>query len=295
MTMKVACAPCCWGIEQAKLEQNPSWGKILFEAQSAGYRGIELGPVGFFPSDTDMLRSALKIRGVQACAGNLHGEFSKPSEKDTILQEAELVIKQLKAIGAEKLIMMDKANAVRDAYVGHSVIAPRLSYQQQNAMIETMVAVASLAKEQGIRTLLHPSSGGYVAFSDEIAAVMNATPPELLGLCLDVGHLFIDGMNPEEYIRRYADRLEHLHVKDIDGQQLHNALRDRCGISQAYTKGLTRPLGQGDIHYAEVFQALEDIQYDGWIVVEQERPVIQAGKVQADLAKSRAYLAELGV
>ncbi|MGF1684041.1 sugar phosphate isomerase/epimerase family protein [Photobacterium minamisatsumaniensis] len=295
MTMKVACAPCCWGVEQAQLEQNPSWGKVLVEAQSAGYQGIELGPVGFFPSETEVLRGALKIRGIQVCAGNLHGEFSQPSKKESILKAAEQVIQQLKSIGVDKLIIMDKANTVRDAYIGHSVIAPRLSKQQQQDMIDTIAAVALLAKEQGLRTLIHPSSGGYVAFSDEISAVMNSIPANLLGLCLDVGHLYIDGMKPEEYIQRYGDRLEHLHVKDIDGQQLHKSLRDRCGTSQAYTFGLTRPLGEGDIHYSEIFQALEKINYDGWIVVEQERPITQAATVKSDLVKSRAYLAELGV
>ncbi|MGF1700815.1 sugar phosphate isomerase/epimerase [Photobacterium makurazakiensis] len=295
MTMKVACAPCCWGVEQAQLEQNPSWGKILVEAQSAGYQGIELGPVGFFPSETEVLRGALKIRGIQVCAGNLHGEFSNPSKKAEIIETADQVIMQLKAIGVDKLIIMDQANTERDAYIGHGVIAPRLSYKQQQDMIETIAAVASLAKEQELRVLLHPSSGGYVAFSDEIAAVMNHIPANLLGLCLDVGHLYIDGMKPEEYIKRYGNRLEHLHVKDIDGQRLHKSLRDRCGISQAYTLGLTRPLGDGDVHYSEVFQALEDINYDGWIVVEQERPVMQAATVKADLIKSRNYLAGLGV
>lgn len=72
MNMKVACAPCCWGVEPSELSVNPSWGRILVEAREAGYEGIELGPIGYFPDDPELLKSALRVRGLRACAGNLH-------------------------------------------------------------------------------------------------------------------------------------------------------------------------------------------------------------------------------
>ncbi|MGF1725307.1 sugar phosphate isomerase/epimerase family protein [Photobacterium nomapromontoriensis] len=293
--IKVACAPCSWGVESSEQGDNPSWGKVLMETREAGYDGIELGPLGYFPDDPAILKSSLRVRGVTACAGNLHDVFSKPEARDSILANAQKEIDRLVAIGVDKLLIMDKANAIRDAYIGHGAIAPRLSFSQQQAMIETMTEVARLASSHGIRTLLHPSSGGYVAFPDEIEAVMNAISPQLLGLCLDVGHMYIDGMKPDEMLRQYANRLEHLHMKDIDGQQLHIALRDRCGITRAYSQGLTRPLGQGNINFSNIFNVLQEIDYQGWLVVEHERPVYDQLNVKADLAKSRMFLAECGV
>lgn len=292
MAMKIACAPCCWGVESSVQGENPSWGKVLVEAHEAGYEGIELGPVGYFPEDPSILASSLRVRGMKVCAGNLHGDFSCPESKNDILANAQRVVDLLAAIGVDKLIIMDRANAARDAYVGHGVIAPRLKKEQLQAMVATISAVAGIAADKGVRTLLHPSSGGFVAFSDEIAAVMDAIPAERLGLCLDIGHLFIDGMKPEELIWRYANRLEHLHLKDVDGQQLHIALRSRCGMANAFSQGLTRPLGEGSINFSKVFQVLQDIDYQGWIVVEQERAVYQLDQVKVDMAKSRGYLAE---
>ncbi|PSW16283.1 myo-inositol catabolism protein [Photobacterium rosenbergii] len=292
MAMKIACAPCSWGVENSEQGGNPSWAKVLVEAREAGYEGIELGPVGYFPEDPAILASSLRVRGMKVCAGNLHGDFSCPDSKEKVLVKARRVIDLLSALGVDKLIIMDRANAARDAYVGHGVIAPRLKQEQLQAMISTITEVAEMAAEKGVRTLLHPSSGGFVAFSDEIASVLNAIPAERLGLCLDIGHLFIDGMKPEEFIRRYANRLEHLHFKDVDGQQLHNAMRDRCGMTNAFSKGLTRPLGEGSINFSNVFKVLKDIDYQGWIVVEQERAVTQLEHVKVDMAKSRGYLAE---
>lgn len=295
MNMKVACAPCCWGVEPSELSVNPSWGRVLVEAREAGYDGIELGPIGYFPDDPELLKSALRVRGLRACAGNLHEAFSDPSARQRIVEKAEKEVRRLAAVGVDKLLIMDATNTVRDAYVGQSVIAPRLNRENMAAMIATILEVVALAEQQGIRVLLHPSSGGYVAFEDEIAAVMNAIPANKLGLCLDVGHLYIDGMQPEVMLRRYANRLEHVHVKDIDAQQLHQVRRDRCGIHQAYSQSLTRPLGQGSIKLNEIWRLLKDMNYQGWLVVEQEHPVSAIETVKQDLAKSRTYLSDCGV
>ena len=44
-------APCSWGVEFADDPRNPPWTRVLDECRDAGYRGIELGPIGFMPED----------------------------------------------------------------------------------------------------------------------------------------------------------------------------------------------------------------------------------------------------
>ncbi len=43
--IKIGNAPCSWGVEFADDPRNPNWRKVLEENASAGYTGIELGPV----------------------------------------------------------------------------------------------------------------------------------------------------------------------------------------------------------------------------------------------------------
>ena len=45
--IKIGNAPCSWGVEFADDPNNPPWRKVLQENADAGYKGIELGPVGF--------------------------------------------------------------------------------------------------------------------------------------------------------------------------------------------------------------------------------------------------------
>ena len=43
MTMKMGCAPCCWGVDDVKNPHLPPWRQVLAEAAEAGYSGIEPG------------------------------------------------------------------------------------------------------------------------------------------------------------------------------------------------------------------------------------------------------------
>jgi inosose dehydratase len=51
MTIKIGNAPCSWGVEFAGDPRNPDWKQVLKDNAAAGYKGIELGPVGFMPED----------------------------------------------------------------------------------------------------------------------------------------------------------------------------------------------------------------------------------------------------
>lgn len=41
MTMKIGCAPCCWGVDDVRNTHLPPWRRVLSEASLAGYSGIE--------------------------------------------------------------------------------------------------------------------------------------------------------------------------------------------------------------------------------------------------------------
>ena len=59
MTIRIGNAPCSWGVEFASDPRNPTWQTVLKECAAAGYKGIELGPVGFMPEDPAVLADAL--------------------------------------------------------------------------------------------------------------------------------------------------------------------------------------------------------------------------------------------
>ena len=295
MQNQIACAPCCWGVEDSKNGENPSWGKVLMDASDGGYRGIELGPDGFFPEDDALLTSACRTRGLQICAGKLQLPFSDSSKMETILADAEKVCSRLNKLQVKNLLLMEGIHPERLGVIGQSAIAPRLSSERKSELITNLNGVIAVAEKYGLRCLLHPGVGGYIGFKDEIDFVLREIPSAKLGLCIDVGHTFLDGMNPSGVIEQYGKRIEHVHLKDVSIDKLRIAIRDKTPWFEAYSAGLVTPLGEGDIKLNQVILTLKEIDYRGWLVVEHEHCRTQLEKVRQDLKRSRAYLTELGV
>ena len=67
MSIRIGNAPCSWGVEFPDDPRNPNWRSVLKDCAAAGYKGIELGPVGFMPEDPAILAEAreLAARGVR--------------------------------------------------------------------------------------------------------------------------------------------------------------------------------------------------------------------------------------
>ncbi|WP_234496196.1 sugar phosphate isomerase/epimerase family protein [Vibrio maritimus] len=295
MKNRIACAPCCWGIEESHSPENPSWGKVLMEASDSGYQGIELGPTEYFPEDESLLSSACRTRGLTICAGKLQLPFSDVNALEQILEETEKTCVRLSKLGAKTLLLMEGNHPERNTSVGQSATAPRLNKAQKDALVDVLNKVIAVADKYSLRCLLHPGVGGYISFQDEIDYVLYAIPNSKLGLCIDIGHTFLDGMDPSQVIRRYASRVEHVHLKDVSVDKLRLAIRDKKPWVDAYATGLVTPLGEGDIKLKHVLSTLKQVDYQGWLVVEHEHDKSELTRVVDDLKRSRHYLTAVGV
>ena len=139
-------------------------------------------------------------------------------------------------------------------------------------MIANMKAIAELATiKYGVRPVIHPHAGGYIEFVDEIEQVEADIPPVLAGFCIDTGHTFYAGMDPIDILRRYADRVDYIHFKDIDFAVFKRIMGERIRFFEACAQGVMCPIGKGVIDYPAIKDCLKRIGYQGYITVEQER------------------------
>lgn len=107
---------------------------------------------------------------------------------------------------------------------------------------------AELAAAAGLTASYHPHLGTLVEGPDALGEVMARSS---IAFCPDTAHLAAGGGDPATLIRRYADRLAHVHLKDLD---------------RATTTFL--PLGRGDLDFPGILAAVRDAGYDGWLMVE---------------------------
>lgn len=306
MSITIATAPCCWGVDDVRNPNLPPWELVFDEAAAAGYGGIELGPYGYVPLDLERVSAALRQRGLIIVAGTIFDDLVSPTNRDNLLRQTDEICGLIAALPktapvtgqrfpAPYLTVMDWGHDERDYAAGHSDRAPRLEPGAWDGMIANIKAIAELAwKRHGVRAVIHPHAGGYIEFADEIARVAADVPIETAGFCLDTGHIFYAGMDPVESLERYADRLDYIHFKDIDATVFADVMGRRIRFFEACAIGVMCPIGRGVIDYPAIRDLLTRIGYAGFVTVEQERDPRNAGGSLADVKASRDYLGSVG-
>ena len=305
MAIHLSTAPCCWGVDDVNNPYLPPWRQVLSEAAQAGYRGIELGPYGYLPLNVNELGGALAENGLHLIAGTIFDNLVDPKNLPSLLKQAHDICALLKALRpagqqqephlpAPYLVIIDWGHEVRDYAAGHSDKAPRLNAAEWSDMMAHIRKIADIANRYGVRAVIHPHAGGYIEFADELAQMVQDIDPGVAGLCLDTGHLYYAGMDPAATLRQYASRLDYLHFKDIDPLVFDQVLGERITFFAACAKGVMCPLGRGIIDYPALRTLIRELDYQGYITVEQERDPRHVGGSLADVTESRTYLTRCG-
>ncbi|NRP19595.1 Inosose dehydratase [Ensifer adhaerens] len=305
MSITITTAPCCWGVDDVNNPDLPAWRRVFDEAAAAGYGGLELGPYGYVPLDDRLVAAALAERNLFIVAGTIFDDLVSPDNRDSLLRQTDEIcavitrLPQPPQVAGQRfatpyLTVMDWGHDERDYAAGHFDRAPRLSDEAWAGMVANIKAIAERADAYGVRAVIHPHAGGYIEFSDEIERIARDVPQEIAGFCLDTGHTFYAGMDPVETLRRYADRLDYVHFKDIDQTVFDRVMGERIRFFEACAEGVMCPIGRGVIDYPAIRQTLADIGYHGFITVEQERDPRSVAGSLADVRESRDYLASVG-
>ncbi len=117
---------------------------------------------------------------------------------------------------------------------------------------ESLNRLGQYAGEKGTRLSVHNHAGLIFQDDTDLAAFRRFVQPELGGLTLDTAHLALGGVTDiAGVIRDCKEYIDLFHIKDLRGRKF-------C------------PLGDGELDFDSIFKAIEDIGFDGWLVVDDE-------------------------
>jgi inosose dehydratase len=306
MSIHISGAPCCWGVDDPKNPYLPPWELVLKEASQAGYRALELGPYGYIPMDIEKVQAELKKHNLTIIAGTIFDDLVSEQNLANLLSQVDDIcslITKLPPAPKEEgqhfstpyLVIIDWGHEERDYAAGHPDRAKRLPAEDWQRMMSHIRALSERAwNKYGVRPVIHPHAGGYIEFEDEIKQLLGDIPYETAGLCLDTGHLYYSKMDPIQWLKDYANRTDYLHFKDIDLDIYHEVMNENIKFFEACAKGVMCPIGQGIIDYTAIRQLLHDLNYHGYITIEQERDPRNSDTSLHDVKQSVDYLKSVG-
>lgn len=295
MTIRIGNAPCSWGVEFANDPRNPPWRRVLKDCAASGYRGIELGPVGFMPEDPAVLAEALDENALSLIGGVVFRPFHDPQKWDDVRDGALRTCKALQAHGARHLVLIDSIATRRAPTAGRPEAAEQMDAAEWAAFRDRIARIARMgAEEFGLTVGIHAHAGGFIDFEPELERLLDEVDEQVLKICLDTGHHSYAGYDPVAFLRRHAGRVSYVHFKDIDPVVKSDVIARGTGFYDACGQGIFCKLGQGDVDFPAVRQVLLEAGFEGWCTVEQDCDPTLDIDPTGDARANRAYLESIG-
>jgi sugar phosphate isomerase/epimerase len=262
-------APDSWGVWFAEDEHQVPYARFLDELAGAGYRWLEIGPYGYLPTDPKRLAEEVAARGLQVSGGTTFGALHRPHEWSAMLAETRRVAELTAALGAHHLVFIPPM--FRDERTGDYTEDPTLTTEQWTALGKAADELGKiLLDDYDVRLCLHPHADSHIQTQPEIERFLDTTDSRYANLCLDTGHVAYGGGDNLDLIRRYAERVEYVHIKQMDPDVIDQVNTEGLSFGEAVKRGVCVEPPAGVPDPAGVIDALSIVGGDRFVIVEQD-------------------------
>lgn len=287
--VKLGIAPIAWtNDDMPDLGAENTFEQCVSEMALAGFTGCEVG--NKYPRDTAVLKKALELRGMQICnawfSSFLTTKPYEEVEKDFIEH-----ITFLKEMGAKVVGMSEQGHSIQGTDKPIFEAKYVMNDEEWDTLCTGINKLGKVAKDMGIKLCFHHHMGTVVQTEEEIDRLMANTDPELFGLLFDCGHLAYCGEDYMSVLNKYADRIRHVHLKDIRPEKVEQVKREHMSFLQGVRLGTFTVPGDGVIDFKPIFDVLEKTGYEGYVLVEAEQDPAIANPLEYAI-KARKYIAE---
>lgn len=218
-------------------------GHFIEIIAQAGFTGIQ--PIFTWMGDLvdpDRLEAKLKEQGIELAALALALDWNGVEESEN------------------ERIIADNAIALLERFPGavlNTVQIPTGRHnleERRRSLVKIVNTVSARAAAKGIPCSFHPNSPhtSIIRTEEDYRAVLESLDTTVTGWTPDVGHIINGGMDPLTKMKEYASLINHVHYKDWNGEPEFTLM------------------GKGKVDLVSITQWLKDINYNGWIICEDE-------------------------
>jgi inosose dehydratase len=211
----------------------------LSQIRQVGYAGFETGFLNLRSQFTNAEEVRSRIASIGLTFFGVH-IFLQEYDWLTAIAPRELyepVARAGAAMGAERLIFSG---------------APAVTPEEVQRKASALNAAGEFSRNLGLTLAYHNHWWEFKWNGKEIEGLYTQTDPSLVAFLLDAGHAYRTGVDIPAFVKRHHDRLTGIHLRDYRG-------------------GRQVPLGQGTFPLNAVATALQEVDWSGWVLNEEER------------------------
>lgn len=288
--VKLGIAPIAWtNDDMPDLGSENTFEQCISEMALAGFTGCEVG--NKYPrDDIPALKKALSLRNMQICNA-WFSSFLLTKPYDEVEKDFTDHISFLKEMGARVVGISEQSYSIQGT--DKSVFKDKyiMNDDEWTRLCDGVNRLGKVAKDMGISLTYHHHMGTVVQTAAEIDRLMENTDPELFSLLYDSGHLAYCGEDYIGVLKKYANRVKHVHLKDIRPEVIDKVKKENLSFLEGVRLGTFTVPGDGAIDFGPIFDILADSGYEGYVLVEAEQDPAKANPFEYAL-KARKYIAE---
>lgn len=233
---------------------NNGVGKTIIEkfqsAKVAGFDGIEVMS-HLDRNEVLKARNATELTIPSVC-GALHGKFPlsdpDPQVRESGVEALKVTLEDAKVYGAETVLLVPGR------------VSETVSYDEcWTRSIAEITKVIPLAEKLNVNIGIENVWNNFLLSPMEAVQYIDQFQNPIIKFYFDCGNVLVYGW-PEQWIRILGKRIVKVHIKEYSR---------KIADTQGRSAGFNVNLGEGDVNWSRVMEALDHIGYNGWTTIEQ--------------------------
>ena len=282
-------APIGWcNDDMPDLGKENTFRQTVSEMALAGFTGTEIG--NKYPKDAKELKWELDLRGMRV-ASRWFSSFLLTKPYEEVEKEFVRELEFLAAVGANRINVSEQSYSIQ-GQLDTPILGDKkhvMNNEEWARFCDGLNRLGKVAKEKGFKLCFHHHMGTVVQTAEETDYMMAHTDPEYVFLCYDTGHFTFAGEDPLLMLNKYAERVGHVHLKDMRRDVVDRVRPEGWSFLQAVRAGAFTVPGDGCVNYGPIIKKLAEVGYEGWLLVEAEQDPAKANPLEYAI-KARAFI-----
>src|SRR5207247_2595674 len=195
-----------WPVGYAAITGEGKDEQAIDDIAAVGFHGIQLRSpiIERYGDKPEALRRRLSDKGLSLTCFSSGTVDADPDKEREYLETHARNARFVKAAGGTLLQLISRRPKDR---------AP--TPEEFDRLGRLLTEIGRRASDAGVRLVYHNHMGAFGQAPDEVARVLAATDPRLVGFLLDIAHYQQGGGDPVAAVSRHRDRLVIIHLKDV--------------------------------------------------------------------------------